>query len=187
MSKRSESVKRWRKNSKKRMVDAMGGKCQCCTYNKCHDALEFHHLDPTQKDISLGGMRANPKRWSTIILELKKCILLCSNCHREVHEGITPLPETYDTFDPSFEDYKRQKEDIFHPCPVCGVDVIEMHKFCSLSCSGKSKQRVDWDSVDLKMLLTTTSVSGIAESLNISFAAVNKRMKKIGIEDRMAG
>ena len=38
-----------------------------------------------QKDFSLSSTRANPKNWDSIVKELKKCILLCSNCHKEHH------------------------------------------------------------------------------------------------------
>lgn len=61
-----------------------GGKCVSCGYNKCNAALEFHHLDPSQKEFSMNhqkGTTFNDK----IRKELDKCSLLCSNCHREVH------------------------------------------------------------------------------------------------------
>ena len=61
-----------------------GGKCVKCGYNKCIAALEFHHCNPAEKDFTI----ANVKSYSfneTIIKELDKCILVCSNCHREIH------------------------------------------------------------------------------------------------------
>lgn len=66
----------------------MGGKCQICGYNKCIDALHFHHKDPSQKqfDISTaiwGGQKNINEQ--QIIDELKKCILVCANCHAEIH------------------------------------------------------------------------------------------------------
>ncbi|AGR47851.1 putative HNH endonuclease [Sinorhizobium phage phiM7] len=91
------------------MVQAMGGKCQICSYDKSNNVLEFHHLDPSQKDFSFGKARASPVSWSTTVNELKKCILLCSNCHREVHAGVTSIPETYAAFDPEYEDYRKLK------------------------------------------------------------------------------
>jgi hypothetical protein len=72
------------RNLKKQMVDYKGGKCNRCGYSKCLGALEFHHLDPSEKDFSL----SNFKRYTfneIIREELDKCVLLCSNCHREVH------------------------------------------------------------------------------------------------------
>ncbi len=60
-----------------------GGKCSRCGYDKCFDALEFHHLDPSEKEFSLGEKRgiSLPK----LRKELDKCILVCRNCHTEIH------------------------------------------------------------------------------------------------------
>jgi hypothetical protein len=65
-------------------VTYKGGKCQKCEYNKCLGALDFHHIDPKEKDfgISKSGIT---KFSDKIMLELDKCILLCANCHRELH------------------------------------------------------------------------------------------------------
>lgn len=61
-----------------------GGKCEKCGYDKYRGALEFHHKDPTQKDPY--GLRAyNSDR---LFAEVDKCLLLCANCHREIHAGI---------------------------------------------------------------------------------------------------
>jgi 5-methylcytosine-specific restriction endonuclease McrA len=54
MSYSSEKVKKWRKNTKDRMVAAMGGCCQICGYSKSTNALEFHHIDPTVKEKGFG-------------------------------------------------------------------------------------------------------------------------------------
>jgi 5-methylcytosine-specific restriction endonuclease McrA len=96
---RVERVKRWRNNSKQKVVDMMGGCCQICGYKKTTDALELHHVDPSKKEMSFGKWRANPKSLETIKEELKKCILLCANCHREVHAGVTELPTLYHRFE----------------------------------------------------------------------------------------
>jgi len=85
MSSRSEAVKKWRRNTKERIITAMGGKCACCGYNKCHDAMDLHHLNPNEKEFSFAAIRANPKNWDSIVQELRKCVLLCNRCHREIH------------------------------------------------------------------------------------------------------
>lgn len=107
MSYSSEKVKRWRKNTKDRMVAAMGGCCQVCGYNKSTNALEFHHIDPTIKEKGFGDLRANNARWTSIIEELRKCVMLCSNCHKEVHDGITVLPEVYQKFNEDYAEYRK--------------------------------------------------------------------------------
>lgn len=64
-----------------------GKKCARCGYNNCIEALDFHHIDPTQKDFNLSD-RNLILDWEVIKLELDKCILLCANCHRELHAGL---------------------------------------------------------------------------------------------------
>lgn len=98
---RVASVKKWRENAKLAMVESMGGECQICGYNKSHKALEMHHIDPDQKEKSFGQLIAAPQRLEEWFGELSKCILLCANCHREVHAGVTELPVTYKHFDES--------------------------------------------------------------------------------------
>ena len=75
-------VERWKKR-KIQAIEYMGGKCQKCGYNKFYGALEFHHLDPNEKDYDWGKLRK--RNWSDIKLELDKCVCLCANCHRETH------------------------------------------------------------------------------------------------------
>lgn len=62
--------------------------CKICGYNKCKQALEFHHIDPTKKEYRIANI--NTYKEYTIIKELEKCILVCANCHREIHYGFYP-------------------------------------------------------------------------------------------------
>lgn len=69
-------------------VEYKGGKCVGCGYNKYLAALEFHHLDLTQKDfaVAANGYTGDYNKLSDkVTKELDKCVLLCSNCHRETH------------------------------------------------------------------------------------------------------
>ena len=59
--------------------------CSNCDYNKCFEALEFHHPDPKTKEISIGTGSTKWKSPLKIEKEIKKCIVLCANCHREIH------------------------------------------------------------------------------------------------------
>ena len=79
-------VWRFRSNSKKKAIKHLGGKCQRCGYDKCARALQFHHIDPNEKDFQISG--SNNKSWEKIEKELEKCILVCSNCHAEIHDEI---------------------------------------------------------------------------------------------------
>lgn len=61
--------------------------CSICGYFKCLKALEFHHLDPKKKLFSLSR---SSSRYShkEITDELDKCVIVCSNCHKEIHDGL---------------------------------------------------------------------------------------------------
>lgn len=91
MSKSSERVKKWRKNTKNKLVAALGGKCRVCGYSKCTQALALHHINPAEKEFNFSSLRASPKTWSKIVAEAKKCVLLCHNCHMEVHDGMLDI------------------------------------------------------------------------------------------------
>ena len=69
------------RDARKAAIDYKGGKCEHCGYSKYVGALEFHHKDPKQKDPK--GLRAY--KLSRLFAEVDKCILLCSNCHKEEH------------------------------------------------------------------------------------------------------
>ena len=79
-------VKSHRQKTKERAVEYLGGKCERCGYNKCISALEFHHKDPEQKDYGISSYSV--LSWDRLKLELNKCILVCANCHREIHEEL---------------------------------------------------------------------------------------------------
>jgi 5-methylcytosine-specific restriction endonuclease McrA len=107
MSKSSEAVKRWRKNTKRRIVESMGGCCVICGYDEHDEALELHHINPNEKEFGLGAIRGSPKAWTTIVKELRKCVLLCSNCHAVVEAGKLQLPDNPTRFDESYVEYKN--------------------------------------------------------------------------------
>ena len=75
-----------RRNMKLQAVKKLGGKCCICGYNKCIDALEFHHENPDRKEFKLGS--GNTISWKEYKKEALKCILVCSNCHKEIHSKL---------------------------------------------------------------------------------------------------
>jgi hypothetical protein len=88
---RSEAVVRRRRRVKALMVDEAGGKCAICLYDRCLNALEFHHLDPTEKEFGV-SMRGITRSIEAVRAEAAKCVLLCANCHAEVEAGLTEVP-----------------------------------------------------------------------------------------------
>ena len=74
-----------RKKLKIKAVEYKGGKCKICGYNKCYSALSFHHIDSELKDFTISG---TSRCWEKIKKELDKCIVVCNNCHAEIHENL---------------------------------------------------------------------------------------------------
>jgi|ERR1044072_3654388 predicted transcriptional regulator len=70
-------------------VNKLGGKCANCGYNRYIGSLDIHHLDPSIKDENFKSMRG----WSIIRIdrEIENCVLLCRNCHSELHGGYITL------------------------------------------------------------------------------------------------
>ena len=81
---------RKRHDLKDRCVEYKGGKCERCGYCKSKRALAFHHLDPSQKDFGISG--SHSRNWGLIKKELDKCIMVCHNCHSELHDEIESGP-----------------------------------------------------------------------------------------------
>ena len=77
------SVNNSRKRLKKKLVEYKGGKCEICGYDKCIAALEFHHLNPKEKEFNIGCKHV--LSFEKCKKEVDKCMLVCSNCHREIH------------------------------------------------------------------------------------------------------
>jgi len=70
---------------RKQLLDSLGSKCSSCGYNKNYSALEFHHLDESTKEFGITIRECSNYNLQKLIEESKKCIILCSNCHRELH------------------------------------------------------------------------------------------------------
>lgn len=61
-----------------------GKSCMKCGYNKCYAALDFHHIDPLTKIDTVAKLSTHSSI-EAALKEIEKCVLLCSNCHREFH------------------------------------------------------------------------------------------------------
>lgn len=113
MTKKSAS---WKRDFRKRKMDIIrsgfGSKCQICGYDKCTTALEFHHINPDEKENS-------PTQWvyhdlNKVLDEIKGCVLVCSNCHREIHAGLVEqsVVDSLPRFDESvLEGFNTSKSD----------------------------------------------------------------------------
>jgi hypothetical protein len=79
-----EKVTIRRRKVKLKAIEYKGGRCEICGYDKCAGAFDFHHKDPNEKDFAISH-NGHSRSWERVKKEIDKCMLLCANCHREIH------------------------------------------------------------------------------------------------------
>lgn len=67
------------------MIEYKGGLCTDCGEMPHPACMEFHHLDPDQKDFDLSRVRQKTALTAEVKQELDKCVLVCKNCHAIRH------------------------------------------------------------------------------------------------------
>jgi hypothetical protein len=188
MSREYNNFQAWRQRVKLRLVEAFGGRCGLCGYDRCIRNLVFHHLDPSAKDFAITSKRI--PGWANLIVEVRKCVMLCANCHGEVHHGVTPIPETCRRFDERFATYEgwsvnSNKKKQRPPCRHCREPMQNRFnkKYCSRKCFGlahrgplKAKVRSNLTADDITMLLAEhgNRWTLAAESIGISDNGLRK-------------
>lgn len=83
----TEALRYKKRAIKHELVKYKGGKCELCGYNKTECALQFHHINPEEKEFSLSHINLNnfTVTMNDLKKEVDKCQLLCANCHFEQH------------------------------------------------------------------------------------------------------
>lgn len=79
--------------------------CQICGYNTCHWSLHFHHIEPADKlfEISMYNRIHSSKITEELHNELRKCLILCCNCHMEVDHKITKIGNLQPLWENNYE------------------------------------------------------------------------------------
>lgn len=175
-------VKKSRHDRKKRAIIYKGGKCIFCGYNKCDASLDFHHVDPKIKEMQFSASLRYS--WETIKQELDKCVLVCKNCHGEIHWGIFKIPEdiekvNYNNKVENSSVAKRVKKLVF--CKICNNQITSYSKFQKCTkCSAKSREKIEWPSLEvLKEKVKLNGYCATGRELGVSDNAVSRHIKKI--------
>lgn len=86
-----QAVAKRRRKIKMMVVEYKGGKCVICGYKKYVGAFDLHHIDGSTKEFGL-SMQGLTRSWEKTKAEADKCVLVCANCHREIHAGLIEIP-----------------------------------------------------------------------------------------------
>ena len=175
----TDAVIKKRKELKKLAVEYKGGKCQICGYNRCIEALDFHHIDPKEKDFNVSES-GETRGWDRIRNEIQKCLLLCSNCHREVHNGVIHV-----SYEKLIKDVKNNiKEFVVETkpkqffCEDCGCEISKYGKKCK-ECNDKSRRKVERPSIEvLKERIKTIGIMGTSREYGVSHTTIGKWLKR---------
>lgn len=106
MGAKAGQVTRHRQRRRQLLTQVLGGKCALCGYSRCAASLEFHHINPDNKNYQLSSGCCHELERD--LEEAKKCILVCANCHREIHHS--NLYDNYNLWDYQFYDYALAKK-----------------------------------------------------------------------------
>ena len=142
----SQNVIDYRKRRKQNLMAICGGKCCICGYDKTPVALEFHHLIPEEKSYGLGASGLCHKIEDDIA-EIRKCVLVCANCHREIHDNFYELSELqqYQNFNEEIiKSLTTYKKDVKLYCKECGCEITSESStgLCSI-CAAKNRRKVE--------------------------------------------
>ena len=188
MSGTSENVSKHRKKRKEIICRVMGGKCAICGYNKCLAALEMHHLNPEEKEYSMatGYCRSLEKD----LEEAKKCVLLCSNCHKEVHAGLHNSMELISSYNEKIgiEELRKMqlKENQYikkeKKCSICNKIIKRSKTGLCVKCAQERKNNINKPNRDeLKYLIRNFSFSKIGEQYGINGNSIRKWCDKYNL------
>lgn len=167
---------------KKRLITAFGSKCCVCGYDDTNyiEVFDFHHIDPSQKEFSISK---KIRAWDDLVAEVRKCIMVCSNCHRKLHYGL-PIPpqDKIIRFSEEYAIYKIKKIKV---CPICGNESKGRSRYCSPECYEKRIRiyKIDWSKYDINDLINVQKIpfTKVAEMIGVCDNAIKKHMKRNGI------
>ena len=169
----------WRQRLYDKIDYVMGGKCFLCGYDKCRQALELHHIDPSLKDIDFNKMITNNRSLQFVHKELQKCVLLCANCHREYHYGVLGNIK----FVTSFSE-QRYTELMVRECKECKKPIYHLSNiFCSKKCSGIFYRRQQDIKADKRRLASIWYNIDVVNLISRNNGVFTKAAKEIGISD----
>lgn len=181
----SEQVTERRIKQKKNIIHVMGDRCQCCGYDKYYGALELHHINPSEKIFSFSDKTY--RAWADLEEELKKCVLLCANCHREVEASLINIKESsfnQEIYNEIKEEINSKKTKKICRCPMCGAEIWNGSNLCK-ACADKSKRIVERPSrLELKQMIRTTPFVKIGQYFGVTDNTIRKWCKAEGLPSK---
>ena len=184
----------YRRRRKENLIKVSGEKCALCGDNKLISALEFHHIDPSQKEYAVAS-NGTCHDLEKDLAEIKKCLLVCSNCHREIHAGFYSEEELWlkqvyleDVAQALREDkYARVGEKEYF-CKDCGKQITKYSTsgLCQ-DCSKKNRRTVERPNrEELKQLIRSNPFTHVANMFDVSDNTIRKWCKAENLPSKVS-
>ena len=191
---RSNAVQRKRHKIKHDLIEYKGGKCEICGYDKCEAALEFHHINPEEKDFGI-AYKGYTKSLEKCKKEVDKCMLLCANCHREIHDkerdDIFLTTKDIGFYNTCIKKIDKIDKDLVLSLINCGKNQKEIAKEINVSlCTLKrflhdngirkleNKVRTIETHDVISLIKQGKTLKEIANELNVSYGVIKSFMRK---------
>ena len=180
----SSATTEYRKRRKLNLIKVSGSQCNLCGYHKSINALEFHHIDASQKSYGIAS-KGTCHDLESDLSEIKKCILVCANCHREIHDGDYTADELWKLQQYSEEianEVRQEKIDntskTQYYCLECGKLITSNKTGLCSECSHKQRRICDRPTRDeMKDLIRKYPFTTIAKNYGVSDNAIRKWCK----------
>lgn len=154
------------------LINLKGGKCERCGYDKNISAFDFHHRDPKNKDSQLDMRHLSNSNMNWIIEEFEKCDVLCSNCHREIHNPdlvLKDMEEKLKVVNESVISIKKEKK-----CCDCDIKVNYGSERCK-KCAYIHRRKVIRPDIEiLKSEIELNGMSWCVNKYNISRTTIRR-------------
>lgn len=165
-------------------IRKLGGKCSMCGYDKNISCLVFHHLK--DKLLMLDSRSMSSNDIGLVKLEVEKCILLCHNCHSELHHPDSEtikLNEQYPEISEEQICIKQSRKKERH-CKICGIQIEQGLTKCSL-CNLKNKKKRTINKMNPEIIIEmykTKTISEISRETGFGRRRISHMLKKFGFE-----
>lgn len=178
----SEDVSNYRRKRKINLMEVLGNKCCLCGYNKIPNSLEFHHINPNEKSFGIAD-NGICRDLETDLAEIKKCILVCANCHREIHANLYTQNDLIekqiyneDIANELREEKKKFLEKTLYFCTNCGKQLYQksLTGLCA-ECYAKTNRVVERPNrEELKDLIRKFPFTQIGKLYGVTDNAIRK-------------